>query len=192
MASPDTIALIGTAEAEGLQSILVGGNAVNLYGYHRTTFDVDLLVREDVATKWVSFFERHGYEILQQTHNFIRLRLANDPAGALPVDLMLADQQTFNNILGESTRRQIAGGIRLAIASPLHLVAMKLHALRNPKRLEQGLDFQDVIYLIKSAKIDIHGKDFNEIAERYATAETRAKIVRELKNESSVRGPQDG
>ena len=45
MATPDSIALVATAETEGLDSLLVGGNAVNLHGYVRTTFDVDLLVR---------------------------------------------------------------------------------------------------------------------------------------------------
>lgn len=46
MANPDTMALAAQAGAEGLEAILVGGNAVNLYSYSRTTFDVDLLVRE--------------------------------------------------------------------------------------------------------------------------------------------------
>ena len=45
MATPDSIALVATAETEGLDSLLVGGNAVNLHAYVRTTFDVDLLVR---------------------------------------------------------------------------------------------------------------------------------------------------
>jgi hypothetical protein len=185
MANPDTIELAARAETEGLQSVLVGGNAVNLYGYHRTTFDVDLLVRERDSSKWVSFFQRHGYEIFQQTSNFIRLHLVKDPAGALPADLMLADEETFRRILAESRRREIARGIRLAIPSPLHLVAMKLHALKSPPRLEQGLDLQDVIHLIKSAKIDIHGTEFSEIAERYATEAIRAKILSGLGEESS-------
>jgi hypothetical protein len=44
MAAPDSIPLSATAEAEGLEAVLVGGNAVNLHAYFRTTFDVDLLV----------------------------------------------------------------------------------------------------------------------------------------------------
>jgi hypothetical protein len=52
MANPDSIALAASAEAEGLESVLAGGNAVNLYAYLRTTFDVDLLVRESESERW--------------------------------------------------------------------------------------------------------------------------------------------
>ena len=115
MPNPNSIVLAATAEAKGLKSVLVGGNAVDPYGYHRTTFDVDLLVREKDSARWVSFFERHGYKIFQQTGNFIRLHLADDPAGALPVDLMLVDDATFRQIHSESCHREIGKGIRPAI-----------------------------------------------------------------------------
>lgn len=60
MVAPDTIALAARAADEGLQAILVGGNAVNLHGYFRTTFDVDLLIPEEDAERWLAFFVRHG------------------------------------------------------------------------------------------------------------------------------------
>src|SRR5436190_7867454 len=96
MAAPDSIALAGAAESEGLESVLVGGNAVNLYAYRRTTFDVDLLVRETDSGRWLTFFEQRGYRIFHRTANFIRLHFANEPSKALPVDLMLADEETFD------------------------------------------------------------------------------------------------
>ena len=79
MAAPDSIALAGAAESEGLESVLVGGNAVNLYAYRRTTFDVDLLVRETDSGRWLTFFEQRGYRIFHRTANFIRLHFANEP-----------------------------------------------------------------------------------------------------------------
>ena len=136
MANPDSIALAASAEAEGLESVLVGGNAVNLHAYLRTTFDVDLLVRESESERWLSFFEQHGYTVFHRSRNFTRLRFADDPTAALPVDLMLADAQTFSKIRGESRRCDIGKGLNLFIASPLHLIAMKLHALRSRQRLE--------------------------------------------------------
>ncbi len=154
MANPDSIALAASAEAEGLQAVLVGGNAVNLYSYFRTTFDVDLLVRETDSERWLSYFQKHGYAPFHRTANFIRLRFVAHPAEALPVDLMLADARTFTTIQRESRRCDIGNGLSLAIPSPLHLIAMKLHALRSPARFENGIDLQDVKYLIKTAKID--------------------------------------
>ena len=185
MANPDSIALAASAETEGLEAVLVGGNAVNLYSYFRTTFDVDLLVRETDSERWLSYFQQHGYAPFHRTANFIRLRFVADPAEALPVDLMLADARTFATIQGDSRRCDIGNGLSLAIPSPLHLIAMKLHALRSPERFENGVDLQDVKYLIKTAKIDTSSKEFTDIAERYATDAIRTRILRELGGESS-------
>ena len=184
MANPDTIALAASTEAEGLQSVLVGGNAVNLVAYFRTTFDVDLLVRESDSERWLSFFQERGYTIFYRTANFIRLRFAADPAAALPVDLMLADSQTFSAIQRQSRRCDIGKGLALSIPSPLHLIAMKLHALRSRHRLETGIDLQDVKHLIKAAKIDTDSREFTQIAERYATDAIRTRLQRELSGES--------
>ena len=184
MANPDSIILAASAEAEGLESVLVGGNAVNLHAYLRTTFDVDLLVRENESERWLSFFKQRGYAIFRQTANFIRLHFAADPAGALPVDLMLAEEQTFARIRQKSQRSDIGEGLSFVIPSPLHLIAMKLHALRNPQRFESGVDLQDVKHLIKTAKIDISSKEFIEILERYATDTIRARILRDVGDES--------
>ena len=183
MADPDSIALAASAENEGLEAVLVGGNAVNLYAYRRTTFDVDLLVRESDSQRWFTFFEQRGYRVFHRTPNFIRLHFAANPAKALPVDLMLSDEDTFNKILAGSSRRDVGEGIQLAIPTPLHLIAMKLHALKSHARAERGADVQDVIHLIKIAKIDIHSREFTDIFDRYATDTIRTKIRTELEQE---------
>ena len=92
---------------------------------------------------------------------------------------MLADPSTFARIKGGSRRCDIGNGLSLAIPSPLHLIAMKLHALRSPARVENGIDLQDVKHLIKTAKIDISSKEFTDIAERYATDAIRTRILRD-------------
>ena len=99
---------------------------------------------------------------------------------------MLADDPTYRKIQSDSRRCDIGNDLSLAIPSPLHLIAMKLHALRIPERLKHGIDLQDVKHLIKAAKIDTSGKEFAEIAERYATETVRARILRELREESSA------
>ena len=115
MVNPDSIALAASAEAEGLEAVLVGGNAVNLHSYFRTTFDVDLLVRETDSERWLTYFQQHDYAPFHRTANFIRLRFVADPAGALPVDLMLADTRTFAALQGNSRRCQIGNGLSLSI-----------------------------------------------------------------------------
>ncbi len=186
MPNPDTIALAAQAEAEGLEAVLVGGNAVNLHAYLRTTFDVDLLVREEDAGRWLTFFQARGYAISRRTDNFIRLRFAADPAAALPLDLMLANEDTFRKIRAESQRCEIGQDIALAIPSPLHLVAMKLHALRNPLRVEKGIDLLDVRHLIRTAKLDVSSPEFIAILEHYASEPIRRTIQDEFGSQPSA------
>jgi hypothetical protein len=125
VANPDTLTLVATAEANGLKSVLVGGNAVSLYAYFRTTFDVDLLVREADVERWMKFFQDFGYTIFHRSSNFIRLRFASEPASALPVDLMLSDEETFKRIRGSSRHCELGDGLSLAVPNAPHLIAMK-------------------------------------------------------------------
>ena len=124
MASPDSIALAAGAETQGLDAILVGGNAVNLHSYSRTTFHVDLLMRESDCDRWLSYFRSHGYEPVHRTANFVRLRFVAAPSEALPVDLMLADASTYAAIEKSSCRFDVGNGQSLAVPSPLHLIAL--------------------------------------------------------------------
>jgi hypothetical protein len=180
MAIPDSIALAAHAESQGIPMVLVGGNAINLHAYFRATFDVDLLIRETDVERALAFFRQHGYEIFHRTANFARLHFAADPAAALPVDLMLADDVTFEKIRQQSRRCDLGNGLTLPIPSALHLIAMKLHALRSPARAENGVDLLDVKHLIRSAQIDTSGPEFTEMAKRYATDSIRATIEREF------------
>jgi nucleotidyltransferase AbiEii toxin of type IV toxin-antitoxin system len=178
--SPDSIALAAEAESQGIPVVLVGGNAINLYAYFRTTFDVDLLIRESDVERALFFFQGRGYEVFHRTPNFVRLRFAADPGAALPVDLMLTDKATFEKIQEQSRRVDLANGLTLPIPSALHLIAMKLHALRSPARAESGVDLLDVKHLIRSAQIDISGTEFTEIAQHYASEGIRATIEHEF------------
>jgi hypothetical protein len=186
MPKPDSIALAALAESEGLEAVLVGGNAVNLHAYFRTTFDIDLLIPENGADRWLEFFQTRGYEIFHRTPNFVRLRFASDPSGALPVDLMLSDEATFREIQEKTRRCEVGKGISLPIPTVFHLIAMKLHALRSPHRIQHGVDLQDVKHLIKTARIDTSSNEFIEVVERYGTEGIRTRIERELREESGA------
>ncbi len=125
--------------------------------------------------------ERDAHLLLsRRTDNFIRLRFESDPTAALPVDLMLVSEETYERIQSASLRRAIGNELTLAIPSALHLIAMKLHALKNPQRVERGTDLQDVRHLIRTAGVDISGPEFTAILDRYATDEIRRVIESEF------------
>ena len=61
-------------------------------------------------------------------------------------------------------------GVTLRVPRPLHLVALKLHALKqNPQRL--GKDWEDIRYLLANYEWTL--EELTEVAERYASAESQ-------------------
>lgn len=96
---------------------------------------------------------------------------------------MLANERTYRRIKSESRRCEIGGDLTLAIPSPLHLIAMELHALRNAQRTEKGIDLLDVKHLIRTAKIDISSPGFVAILENYATDAIRREIECEFRSQ---------
>ena len=167
------------ATREGLDVLVIGGHAVNAYGYSRTTVDVDFLVALPSFPRWREIFESTGNRWFGQTETFARL----DPPGtnppSLPVDVMLVSPDTFNKLYAE--RRMLDfGGTLLPVPKPLHLIVLKLHAMRNPERLKKGKDLPDILNLISICQIDPKHREFLEVLDRYASDETRNLLAAHL------------
>ncbi|MCX6961402.1 MAG: hypothetical protein NTZ08_02990 [Verrucomicrobia bacterium] len=165
------------SEQLGLPVLLIGGHAVNFYGYNRTTLDVDFLIAVDSFPAWRSGFESIGYKWIGQTENFVRLEPV---APALfPMDVMLVAPETFQKLYAERVECPI-GTARMNLPKPIHLIALKLHAMKNPVRLRQGKDLLDILNLVSLCKIDIEGQEFQGVLDRYANEEIRNLVLRSI------------
>jgi hypothetical protein len=165
------------SEQLGLPVLLIGGHAVNFYGYNRTTLDVDFLIAVDSFPAWRSGFESIGYKWIGQTENFVRLEPV---APALfPMDVMLVAPETFQKLYAERVECP-TGTARMNLPKPSHLIALKLHAMKNPERLRQGKDLLDILNLVSLCKIDIEGQEFQGILDRYANEEIRNLVLRSI------------
>ena len=111
---------MAAAEREGFAVLVIGGHAVNAYGYTRTMLDVD-----------------------RQLLDF--------------------------------------GGTLLPVPKPLNLIALKLHAMRNPERFKKGKDLPDILYLISICQIDPQSGEFLDVLSRYASDETRSLLASHLR-----------
>ena len=162
-------------EREGLAVLVIGGHAVNAYGYTRTTLDVDFLVAVESFPEWRRVFESAGYRWAGQTETFARLDPPGTDPPSLPVDVMLVSSETFSKLHAE---RQLLdfGGNRLPVPKPLNLIALKLHAMRNPERFKKGKDLPDILNLISICQIDTESREFIEVLNRYASDETRSLL----------------
>jgi hypothetical protein len=174
----DIFAAVARAASErSLPILVIGGHAVNSYGYTRTTFDVDFMICIDDLAAWRRMLESIGYSWSGQTEAFAKMMPPENAAGFLPADIMLVEHATLAKIAAESSLRDF-GGEKLSVPHPLHLIALKLHAMKNPARLKAGKDLPDILHLVRICELDPKSSQFAEILQRYGNEETRALLER--------------
>jgi len=160
-----------------LQFLVIGGLAVNLYGYSRDTADLDLLICAGQRESWLELFSQLGYSIYQDGGNFIQL--ASEQQTAWPVDLMLVQEKTFAPMFAASREVDLYG-TPSRIPSLEHLIALKLHALKNTRFDRFLKDFLDVENLIRTNKLDLKPENIRQLFARYGTMELYDKVSRSL------------
>jgi hypothetical protein len=133
------------SKTQGLQCLVIGGLAVNFYGYSRETADVDLLICRTQCAEWLWLFSSLRYTVDRDAGTF--LQLAPPMEGEWPVDLMLVNEATFLPMWKDSREAEMLGA-RLKIPSLNHLMALKLHALKHTRPHRFLKDFQDLEGLI--------------------------------------------
>lgn len=150
--------------------VLIGGFAVNVYGYGRVTHDFDLLMTDEGFAQARPILEKVGYQILKHEKLCARLRHkdANLEPGFFDIDVVFVDKHTFDEIWKIGKEAEILG-TKFVVPSLEHLIAMKLHALNNNPRRTQ--DFVDIGELVKENGIDIKSSRFRELCLKYATKE---------------------
>jgi hypothetical protein len=169
--------IVERAAAAGLPFLVIGGNAVIAYGYPRTTSDLDLLVREDQRRAWDDLLTSLGYvphQIMKAFHMY-------NPAqrGEPPVDLMLVDEGTFGKLTaGRGT--SVLDETEIFLPKLSHLLALKLHALRQGGAHRFDRDMSDVVTLVQINRVNLADPEYMEILNRYATPTVHAEILRRL------------
>ncbi len=154
----------------GDRLLLIGGNAMIGYGSERLTQDCDCAVVTEDERLVAGVLQPLGYLFKERFSTFARYAHLG---GRRPVvDVMLLNTSTFEKLRAQS-REIDMGGISLRAPKPLHLVALKLHALKqNPQRL--GKDWEDIRYLL--GHYEWSAEELAEVAERYASAESREML----------------
>lgn len=161
------------AAAAGLPFLIIGGNAVVAHGYQRYTQDIDLLVRQHDLRAWDSLILPLGYF----HHHVARVFVMYSPteAGRPPIDFMLVDDSTFQKLASGAIEVELEGA-RIRIPALVHLIALKLHALRHGGEHRRERDLGDVLELLQINHVDLAAPEYCEILDRYATEALRAEI----------------
>lgn len=169
---------VDAAKAAGLPFLLIGGHAVNAYGYQRTTLDIDFLIENSDLEKWKLLLSDLGYHAIHETKAFSQFEPVDGEG--FRIDLMLVDGQTFAK-LSAGSRAMTYGERPIQVVGVLHLIALKLHATRTWDRAVQGKDYYDILNLIRLNGIDPQSEDFIKILDRHATPSIRERLISDLR-----------
>ncbi len=163
------------AQKEGLEFILIGGHAINAIGDRRQTRDIDLVVCETDRNQWKELLLAIGYEELNISDAFLQFNPTD--ITQWPVDIILVNEQTYNGLRDKATSINLGGQYNVLVPSAEHLIAMKLHTLKqgNPERRLR--DLLDIITLVRHGQISIDSDFFRQLCEKYATSEIYEEII---------------
>lgn len=173
MRYPTIFHLVSTEfEKAKIPFILIGGFAVNAYKVSRSTGDVDFLMALEDLPNALRIMEGNDYKKFDEGEFFVRLSPARRPG--MIVDFVLVDRITLDKMIREAKPVKLLG-LRFIIPSVHHLIALKLHALKNNSNREYK-DLIDIFDLIKANKINVHTEEFREMCLKFGTEAIYSKI----------------
>jgi hypothetical protein len=162
----------------GVPFLVIGGHAVVLHGHLRNTFDLDLLIADSKLAIARAALINLGYRTYFETDAFLQLQA---PENLPPLDLMIVDDQTFGRI-DVTAHLKVLDGQQIRIPDVLRLIALKLHATRDPARRTTETDWQDVAGLLKATNRNLEDAELRAIISQYggpgALTEIQRRVIR--------------
>lgn len=159
---------------KNVSCVLIGGFALNHYKVSRQTADVDFLITNDDYKKIAPLLEEEGYE--QEYVQEVFVRFTAQKSNLMNLDFMFVDKQTLDAIIHDG-KEVIVAEQKCIVPSVHHLIALKLHAIKNNPKAREFKDFLDIGDLIRTNKIDINDSEFKNLCLQYGTEELYKKIV---------------
>jgi len=178
MKYPTVFHLISSISSDkGVNIILIGGFAINYYKVTRQTADIDFLITKESYEKIQELLEKEGYKKDYAEKVFARLKA--DSHYLMDIDFMFVDKETMDKIIENGKKISIAKQ-SFIVPSLEHLIALKLHSLKNNPKLRMNKDLPDVIELIRVNKIDVKSEDFKNLCLKYGTNELYTEILSKI------------
>lgn len=175
MTTPEIInACVETAQKPFL---VIGGHAVIAHGYSRSTIDLDLLVRKADRPTWSAAVAAMGYKSFHSHEAFEQYRSVTQ---GMDLDLMFVGEATFEGIYAASQPASF-GSTEARIPSLQHLIALKLHVLKQGLAHRVLGDLDDVIQLFLLNGIDLNEPEWKQIFEKYGNQELYEKVRHAVK-----------
>ena len=160
-----------------MRFLVIGGYAVAAHGHTRATFDVDFLVRRAEREAWFARLSAAGLKLFGQSNAFAQFSQPGDGDG---LDLMLVDESTFDRMWQASEEREF-GGSRARIPCLDHLLALKLHALKQALPHRTSKDAEDVEVLARRNRLNLSDLRYEQLFLKYGNRELYDTFLRLLR-----------
>lgn len=154
--------------------ILIGGQAVGIRGYQRVTLDVDFMITEADYEKLKPAICAAGYREEVRTNVVAKLRAESE--GLLDIDFMFVEAETFRGIQKES-RAETFQDTQFLVPKVEHLIALKLHAIKQQPLVRELRDLNDIVELIKANRLNPSSESFKSLCLKFGTPELYKKIL---------------
>jgi hypothetical protein len=161
-----------------LRFLIIGGYAVAAHGHTRATFDVDFLVRRAEREAWFARIAAAGLTLFGESNAFAQF---GQPEGGDGLDLMFVDEPTFDPMWQASEERDF-GGSRARIPCLDHLLALKLHALKQSMPHRTSKDAEDVEILARRNGLKLSDPRYEQLFLKYGSREIYDTFLRLLRD----------
>lgn len=162
--------------AEGVECILVGGFAVNHYGYTRNTLDIDFLIAAGHANIVRRCLTAAGFINVCVEDNVI---FFEHPDTRWRADFLKVDAETMRKLLSRAETATIRGRT-IKVPALKDLLALKIFALAHAPTQRAGKDLLDIVWLSVLHNLDL-AADLLPLCEQYGTRDIFDRIATEIK-----------
>ena len=148
--------------AAGIDCLLIGGFAVNHYGYTRNTLDVDFMIAGVFCEPVRSIMRDYGFLNMDERENVL---FCSRPDGGPRVDFLKVDEGTMQK-LQINAQEVIIQGVTLRLPCLKDLIAMKIFSLTQDTARRMSKDLPDIAYLAVLNDLDLN-MDIKPLCDRF-------------------------
>ncbi len=149
----------------GIDFLMIGGHAVNHYGYVRATQDVDFMIAGGDANAVRTIMRNAGFTNIS-VHDTVTF--FNQPGSPLRIDFLGVDERTMAKLLENAVATEYFAGYEVKVPQLKDLVAMKLFALRSGSPKRKDKDFPDIVHLAIEHDWDLEA-DLRPLCDRFGS-----------------------
>ena len=159
-----------------LDYLIIGGIAASYWGTPRFTADIDIVIEKDSLESATKILEGLGYylEFLHPNRSFIHF--SSKSHKYFRIDFMLVDNHTWCQLIAEVKHVQLLEDKVFPVVSPLHLIAMKLHAAKQKDRENPIKDISDVAEIMDMQMISLEDLEKNDIMLKHGSETTLIQL----------------